>query len=77
MRKLYESNHGSDIELNGDRVTIYFDWLEEPGACADCRPNPDPAEIESGVLSWSCDYCNGGSTELKRIDCEAALDDNK
>lgn len=71
MRKVYETKHRSAVELNGDRVTIYFDWLEEPDACIDCKPNPDPAEIESGVLSWSCDVCDGGSAELKRIDCAA------
>jgi hypothetical protein len=63
----YTTAHGSTLEISGKHGgigTISFDWVEEPGACPDCRPNPYPDEDR---LTWSCDECGGGSALLTPV----------
>lgn len=61
----YRTRHGSIVKIFNGRATINFDWYEEPDACYDCRVEPYP---EDGNLIWHCDYCEGGSAELLKID---------
>ena len=60
---LYETKAGSRVNITGrhaGEVHVYFDWVEE-NACCDCELNPYP---DDGCLTWSCDYCGGGSSRL-------------
>lgn len=61
---MYETKVGSTVTLRGKHggiVEIDFDWVEEK-ACCECKP-----EYIDGCLSWSCDYCDGGSAGLTKI----------
>lgn len=61
---LYRTSAGSTLTVAGDHggmFTVSFDWLEESGACSDCRVDPAPDE---GRMVWSCAQCGGGSAEL-------------
>ena len=61
----YRTKAGSIVEISGkysSKVSVEFDWFEEI-ACCDCRVNPYP---DDGRLTWSCEYCGGGSAELTK-----------
>lgn len=64
----YKSKAGSRVITDGYYIQIYFDWIEEDDACVDCEPNVDPAEVMSGVLSWTCEVCGGGCTEIRKVE---------
>lgn len=61
----YQTKNGSEVIVSGEHSGIYdiaFDWLEEDNACIECRPS-----VHDGYLTWSCEYCGGGSAELNRV----------
>ncbi len=63
MSKKYHTLHGTTVEISGKYdgiVEIDFDWVEEAGACCDCR---DPY-VSDETLSWFCDVCDGGTALL-------------
>lgn len=62
----YRTAKGSTVTVSGKYSGIFsvdFDWLEED-ACSDCEVDPVPSD---GRLTWSCEYCDGGSAELAEI----------
>ena len=68
----YITEHGSVVEISGKHggiSNINFDWFEEPGACCDCQVEPYPKLLKNGIyeLVWHCDYCEGGSAVLIKI----------
>ena len=64
MMKMYETEAGSIVKVIDNKAYCAFDWFEEPNACFDCVVNPYP---EQGYLTWECDNCGGGSTELNLV----------
>lgn len=62
----YVTEHGSEVRISGEhsgKVVCWFDWVEEPNACIECRVDPYPDD--EGFLTWECDHCGGGRAELK------------
>ena len=58
----YRTANGSTVTISGEHggiVEVEFDWLEEPGACVDCRPF-----FDHGVLRWNCTEHESGSAAL-------------
>lgn len=63
----YKTLAGSTMTITGRHggiSTVNFDWLEEPGACCDCEPDPYD---DNGFLTWHCEYCGNGRSKLKEI----------
>ena len=65
----YRTKAGSTVEVFGQHsgcFRVSFDWLEEPNACCDCYVTPEPEDWGDGThrLTWSCDFCGGGSAVL-------------
>lgn len=59
----YRTKNGSAVTVEGGKVVITFDWLEE-GGCCDCVPYYEHCD---DFLHWECEKCGGGSAEL--IEC--------
>ena len=63
----YRTSAGSTMTISGKHggiSAVDFDWLEEDGACLDCRPN---AYDDEGYLTWTCDYHEAGRAKLEKI----------
>jgi len=63
----YKTKGGSIVEVSGKHSGIFnidWDWVEED-ACDSCEPDVDHLNER---LVWYCDYCGGGSAELKAVD---------
>ena len=71
-KKTYKTKNGSTVTIIGNGgYEIGFDWFEEDNACVDCVVSEDINDIVfDKKLTWSCDYCIGGSAELKEVENE-------
>jgi hypothetical protein len=75
---LYRTKAGSTLEISGPHAGIFrlsFNWIEEPGACLDCKPSPEPEEWCAGDwrITWSCGYHQSGSARLFPFNQEPRL----
>jgi hypothetical protein len=66
----YRTKAGSTVTITERGCETSFDWVEEPGACCDCRPNRFPDD--EGYLKWTCcsfdsDH-DGGKAKLEPVE---------
>jgi hypothetical protein len=66
---IYYTRAGSRLEVSGKhggRFSLEFDWMEEPGACIDCVPDPEPEEFgpEDFRIVWRCALHSSGNAQL-------------
>lgn len=61
----YKTKNGSTLEIKkgGGAGIAVFDWLEEDNACCECQVS---CFEQDGFLTWSCDECGGGQSELMK-----------
>jgi len=68
----YKTKAGSMLvlnEKNGGSIRISFNRVEE-GACSNCKAGQSPHEFDMDHwrILWYCDYCDGGSSRLYKVD---------
>lgn len=56
MRRTLKTKAGSTVILDGERVSISFDWFEEDHACIDCEVDADLTRATGWrQLMWRCE----------------------
>lgn len=64
---VYKTKRGSTMTISGRSGgvnQVYFDWVEEPNSCVECRPEEYD---DNGYLVWGCNYCGGGKAKLTKF----------
>ena len=65
---IYRTLSGSTVTVKSVAV-ITLDYEEETNACFQCKPNPMPEDDGDRIhLTWSCDYCGGGTAILYAVE---------
>jgi len=66
---VYETEAGSTVViLGGQPKSGRFNWFDEENACFECEADSTPVpDIDRLLLTWGCNYCEGGCAELKMV----------